>query len=336
VLITCAVTATLLRRLLILQQLNTSERPSPDDLENGISRLCQSVSHLLEREEELVVRVRPIYACILTALRHTYNASNNNAFVHIVTVFQAILSRFYQTALDGVVRKEHDARQKSKEPNSNSRIVKGSGKEDKQRCYLRLAALTELMTLLFNSLNTSMEADNELYEALASALFDHIGSEVSLLIFADSQLDGTGLAPVTGLVDTAHIEPTSAIASAELSAPYLVKLLKSALSAIPRSRQVAEEDIPRHKLHKTAARSHQQPLLSRVEERLQHTLLRGIFGDDDPSFAHAFPRIEEKQAGPKEAGEEQEDQDQSNPAGFIGQVWELLGWDILSRGMAQK
>lgn len=68
---------------------------------------------------------------------------------------------------------------------------------------------------------------------------------------------------------------------------------------------------------------------TKIRNKLQHTLLRGVFGDDDESFKEAIRRPDMKIVdddvdvacnGRENAGE-----------WFVGEVWALVGWDSLTR-----
>ena len=324
---------------MVLRQLISSNRTDAVALHKGLMRLCRCIISFSGREGELVQRIRPVYACIMKALRLIYEitvlTTTVSACSDVIKLFQTFLSRFYQIALDEVARREQEEQNKSRKPKSNSRVVKTTGKEDEQRCHGRLTALTQMMSLLFGSLDTSQRADGDVYEALVTTLFDHIGSELSILVFHDPELPEKGLAPVTGLLDTIHIPAETSIACAELCAPYLVRLLKAALAA-------ARADQSQHVTASTGRKGCDGPIgakevshVTRAEERLQHTLLRGIFGDDDGSFKHAFARRDETEVEVNRADEEEEQLD-LGPVDFVGQVWELLGWDILSGHMGSE
>lgn len=315
----------LLRALASLQQSTAQTPPVVDDVRSQICRICSALDGLLNRETDLADRVLPIYSCVTKALRLVYDLEPPEPIFpttcsSVIKSFQVILGRLHQIALDEVARREREEKRRSKKPRSNSKAAKSSGPEHEQKCHARLAAMSKLMSTWFDTLDLAFDADNELYEGLAIALFDHIGSSMSLLVFMDPHDKDTGLVPVTGLLDVAHLEPESAIATAHLSSPYLVDIMK-AVVRVGRKREL--------QLHSTTTSD--ETLLNRVEHRLQHTLLRGMFGDEDESFNNAFSRRDEVEDSDLSIEEELAEQEQDPSASFIGQVWELLGWDVLSR-----
>jgi hypothetical protein len=287
------------------------------------------------REQELISRIKPIYISILKALR-LINANDGqsrptSAVSSVIKLFQTYLENLYQTALDEVTRKEQIQlnRNTIKKPKSNSRAVKATGPEDEHKCHGRLGALTKLMTSLLAVLDTAMEADNELYEATSTICLDHVGSEVSLLIFADPQNKEAGILPVTGLVDSAHIDSESAISTAKMTGPHLVRILQAVARAAPSNSKITSSTQPNSRQGPVQSPD-TNGLLGRVQGRLQHTLLRGIFGDEDGSFKDAFSRRDAMDEHEQDHELEDQEADEALSNDLVAQVWELIGWDVLS------
>ena len=248
-------------------------------------------------------------------------------------LFQTMLGCLHQIALDEVARREREEQRKSKKHKSNTKAVKTSGPDSEVLCKTNLAALMQMLSIFFAQLEHFHKSDRVLYECICSALLDHIGSSLSLLVFLDPQSEETGLKSVTGIVDVAHLEPESAISTARLSAPYLVRVLRTALGSAAKDDRGGKGQTQRVPGNTSIDRSSHGALQLRAEERLQHTLLRGIFGDEDERFPDALLRAEEMDGDVHQETVEEAYEEQDSSDWFIGQVWELLGWDILSGTM---
>lgn len=317
----------------------SSNLPSLNDLRVRHSRLCNALGGVLTQEGELAARTSPLYGCMFRSLRliHELDGHDGGIFKtscgNIVRLFQSLLGHFHHIALNEVARRELEEARRSKKPKSNSKATKSTAPEAERQCKIRLEALVKIISTMFLTIDTTKEADSLICGGLIAALFDHVGSSLSLMVFIDPGSNDAGLKPVRGVLDVAHIEAESAIATAELSGPYLISMLRTALG-VARKSTIATRNYTSHQSKDTPdAGPGQESLLHRVEERLQHTLLRGVFGDDDATFEHTLPRAEEEESG--DQGIEHEEQEANSTEWFVGQVWELLGWDILSGKVAR-
>lgn len=339
-LLTQAEIKNLLRAFIQLQQLANTNLSSPNKLPLQLSRLCNALGAVLIHEEELSSRTSPIYNCIIKSLRLMYDLHGPEDAIfkaccsNIVQFYQSLLGHFHQTALDEVARRERDEEQRSKKPKSNSKAIKSASPEAERQCKMRLQAQVKIISAVFLAVDPTNEADNVLCEGLIATLFDHIGSSLSLLVFIDPESSDQGIEPVTGLLDVAHIEPESAITTAELCAPYLISILRTALGVVRKSNTSTYSHASKQSNSSLTPFSTKEALLRRVEVRLQHTLLRGVFGDDDAMFDQALPRAEEEGSQENEVIHDVE-QEADSTDWFIGQVWELLGWDVLSGRVAR-
>jgi hypothetical protein len=75
------------------------------------------------------------------------------------------------------------------------------------------------------------------------------------------------------------------------------------------------------------------PLLSSVKTKLQNTLLKAVFGQDDPLFSDSLVQ-------PVKPAEDRcpHSQTLDKPVSewFTQEVWRLLGWEILANGVMDK
>jgi hypothetical protein len=69
-------------------------------------------------------------------------------------------------------------------------------------------------------------------------------------------------------------------------------------------------------------------LLTRAKQRLQETLLKGIFGDDGEQFLSALQMPESVESWEVEPSQYDADEGQN----FVETVWSAVGWDLVFTG----
>ena len=183
-------------------------------------------------------------------------------------------------------------------------------------------------------LDLSKSSHHDLFEGLVCAFLDHLGSSLSLVVFGDnspvSPRDGdtSGLLDPQGLQHTDRTAIGASLKAALLEAPYLIYILDRIMTVVD-SRQslMSSRSGPLFALRKDATISNNE-FGRRIKQKLQNTLLRGVFGDDDLTFCDALQR-----APPVELGEEipgSDERSRGTPEWFTGEAWRILGWDILA------
>ena len=65
-------------------------------------------------------------------------------------------------------------------------------------------------------------------------------------------------------------------------------------------------------------------------EKLQNTLLKGIFGGDDETFRDSLQLSPVLENGARETPPSRVDLAEPTPERFTGEMWRILGWDILA------
>jgi hypothetical protein len=65
-------------------------------------------------------------------------------------------------------------------------------------------------------------------------------------------------------------------------------------------------------------------------EKLQNTLLKGIFGGDDEMFRDSLQLSPVLENGARETPPSQVDPAETTPERFTDEMWRILGWDILA------
>lgn len=193
--------------------------------------------------------------------------------------------------------------------------------------------LTRILNTMFTILDLSKAGHRQLLEGLACAYLDHLGSCLSLVVFADD--DGTsrsgslGILTPQGLQDTQDVDVRVATRTVLLESPYLVAILKQLM-------KIVSDQPGGNRTHSHGRRPVDEVFngfVSTIRTKFQHTLLRGVFGDDDPAFREALSRVEHLVDDNLGQTEPMPEPESNTKEWFIGQTWEILGWHILSEEM---
>jgi hypothetical protein len=290
--------------------------------------LCDSIYDVAQRRpDEVVERFSTAYAMML---RYCSTAESGDSAKgislspqqSIVHLFQRVLSHFHQVALNEVVRKERAERAPTGRTKRNTVAVESAANLD-QAGSKHLTALARMLTIMLTGIGLSLNHPDKLLESLLSLLLDHLGSVLSFFVFADPTGRVDDIAPVTGVIDTVGLDHASVMKTGQLSAPYLIGILSAALHACRRDGEATSAMGP--------WRDAPISLSNEVQVKLQKTLIRGMFGDEDEYLVGAF-------AAPEVLNEDDFQRivsDARKPSDdgpwFVAQMWQLLGWDILSK-----
>ncbi|KPI35136.1 uncharacterized protein AB675_1385 [Cyphellophora attinorum] len=330
----------LLRHMRILYTHNANENIDVGSLYIRLGSACCCLNKLASRPNELAPRIAPICQCLYRSLASISDMSlAKQVCVRLVRVFATTLQDLYQEGVDEVARKDREEQNRAKNHKPNSKAVKSTAIEDDKRAKMYRANLVKIMSCMIGTIDLNHTAHIWLYEGLASLLLDHIGSELSYLIFIDPADPGPGLLPVSGLLDDPDVSPDAAIAAAELNAPSFVALLRCLLSKVrAKGKRSSTARILARSHMGTTGDDERGKFLRTIEKRLQNTLLSGMFGTEDEEFRDCLWRPDEPDdlELQEAAALEEEERGEGDHAGgskkdwFIAQMWELLGWDILA------
>ena len=253
-----------------------------------------------------------------------------HAVPDVVMLFESILGRLHNFAQYDVARRGGGVTLQPRARGCEADLDRTgplNDTEEESSCKIITKTLIRMVLLL----NLSRDAHCEVLEGILCALLDHTGSLLSLLVFSDSsgKAEGVvGILPPKGLVDAAHADLESALESAKMEGPYLICILRKAMEFIESNRKfMSERGLLLFSPRKATG---DRNLRQSIEETLQNTLLRGVFGDDDDTFRNSL-RHSERNVEPDLNKLMQEiTPDASSSEWFIGQLWEHLGWNILS------
>lgn len=165
----------------------------------------------------------------------------------------------------------------------------------------------------------------DVLEGMFSALLEEVGGLMSQAIFND-QLSTSNKPGRITCIDKNASESMNEIAK-DLKGRHLVYILKRVLEGrSEKDRQSLAAMLANIK--RSGTNVSKEVLLSRAKQRLQETLLKGIFGDDGEEFMSALRMPESGEGWDAEAPPIVPDEGQN----FVETVWSTVGWDLLSNG----
>lgn len=194
--------------------------------------------------------------------------------------------------------------------------------------------LTKMLATMILSTNSAGSANRALLEGYLYVLLTQVGKLLCLFVFKDLQLnpdlrvDISKLPLPSGLMDSRTDDMS--IQAAEFEARHLIWLLEQAMAFIKTStayRSVAKANEVLDSQHDL-----NMPLLSSVKTKLQNTLLKAVFGQDDPLFSTSLLR-------PVKLAENRfphSPLDKPVSEWFTQEVWRLLGWEILAKDVVDE
>ena len=277
------------------------------------------------------------HTLILSALSATRPGSDLlHSTSSIIAVFQTLLDTLHKRTLDETRRRTEQWSSKERKAKSNTKAMKDPPEH-------RTASFTLSATLLVRTAQHMVAAFDldashhcQVFKSVLSVLIDEVGSVLSLFVFVDPQdtaMNGNPIEQTRQWRQKSGDDMSMIVAAAEIKAPYVLAVLKFALRFL-REREHALPVRSREIIGGTLTDIDNDLLARNIEKRLQNTLMRGIFGPGDGKFTEAFMRPSTPESNDIRAVLEDPGAECDGPEWFIGQIWELLGWDILSGKMA--
>ncbi|KIW86026.1 hypothetical protein Z517_01420 [Fonsecaea pedrosoi CBS 271.37] len=333
--------------------------PCQEVLVDAIKALAISVSRILQKQpratrknnakledpsmQDLSAVFRNVYPSILEGLRCIQQQmgeegeENYPALSHLTKVFHAFLGRLHELALNEYARQKQHVKSKRRKPAPMHETSSRGYLPMSEQTVAETKEMVRTLAYMITALDVSSDVHCELLEGYMCTILDHVGSILSLLVFADStgtRNKQTGLLAPRGLMDAAHLDTASATGAATIEGPYLIWILRKGMEfLLANTKNMSEKSQLIFALQGSDSKdvAHGKGLRRRIEETLQNTLLRGVFGDDDDTFYNSLRRDEEGEGeGEWTQVMEAIGEKERSPEWFIGEVWEHLGWDILS------
>lgn len=265
--------------------------------------------------------------------------------VALVASFQTLLGQLHKLALDRFDQRNRHSKGAWSSQKRGPGAQKGSTSNlTDEKMQTDTEHLLDVLTTMFTAIDVGKKPHCQLLEGLLSALLDHIGSSLSFLVFGGAESvtgEQSGMCPPVGVLHVAHLDIHDAKGAARIEGPYLISLLRSAVKVAQKRTTTMPMDCMHGFLPGGKAAKNKFQLLDALREALQNTLLRGVFGEDDDMFAEGGLRRYEEES--EESDDEKtrvaivEQPEEEADDWFVGQLWEHLGWDILScRKMAKS
>jgi hypothetical protein len=266
-----------------------------------------------------LLRTAPgLQLCYPTFLQVVENISNKIntgelALHSVVRFFQQILGHLHAVSATRSGESTACGKRNSQSRPRGTKQNHFSGSDFDEACTV----LARLAVHFMKELDPSKLVHEKLLEGLACVFLDHLGSSLSLVVFADISDAGLGarslgVLPPRGLLDTAEVGSRVAMSTATYEAGYLIPILEQLMLLMGNQQSTAADS------------SH---FAAKIRDKLQSTFLRGVFGTDDETFKDALAsRLGEEPDGGVEVASGEK---AGRSEWVVGEVWRLLGWDIL-------
>lgn len=285
------------------------------------------------------------YPCLIHSLKKVSTTTDEKSYAglvlyHIILLFEAILNGLRRHSVAAVNESITRARQpkKTKGRTKTNRtktpqVTSPTGNIEEDRIPWQLARLLEVMIL---SLDLSIGEQCNLLEGFLFLLLDRVGKILCFFVLGDLRsdrqlrLDPSELPLPDPLTEMQDDEITRK--AAEREAKYLIRILEKTLAFIDHNKErIAAMPILNSPAGGQSATHSVPSVTERVRAKLQNTLLKAVFGDQDACFKESLRPPEAPDPAPEPATEYISPETEDTPEWFTREVWRLLGWDILSR-----
>lgn len=196
-------------------------------------------------------------------------------------------------------------------------------------------SISQTLTNMILSIDVSKHLQNDLLEGVLYVLLEHIGKVLSVLVFKELRSNpglracSSKLPLPSPLADDAANRTETFVTeyAAMLQSQHLVWILERVLSSLDYQMGTHKNGTENLKFTATPF----SDILSHSKKRLQKTLLKGVFGHDDPEFQESLnlPREVIPTRGMDLTTDNNDTLGKDRGDWFVEEVWRLLGWDSL-------
>ena len=337
--------------LFALREALKSNKPDRKELRNGTRRFCEVVSGMLssmtakhcrpgrakratqeaQKAGDDISRAATALRTCLSTLLQTVDKlpvpDADYACSDLAQLFQGILGHVH-TLVANEIEMSSDigipALQNSSESAKHVKVLNSDIQQASR-------AMTSIASLFFAMLDTSRPSHYKLFEAFSCIFLDHLGSSLSLVVFSTptpKKSNHLGILTPRGLLDTSDEDPQEAIRIAEHESEHLVLILRHVMRSLNRAKVSIGPGSTTMLGHRDNSTVEGKSFESRIIKRLQATLLRAVFGDEDQAFSEAFQRSDLQNT--EVVGGQPQNHGRLDQRGFLGEVWDILGWHMLS------
>lgn len=254
---------------------------------------------------------------------------------HVISVLRDLLDRLCLLCTT-IGREKHAAAMRTKKPQARAdkQIADylaapstSPGAEEGRRLTKRLC---QLGIATMNALDPYRAADNNVLEGFLFFLLHRAGNLLRDFVFEDEEQQNTNCLPSSGDSEAATIRAAQA--------PYLLPLLKHAIILTAKRRVPTTPTNARSgrisSLRIQGFHSSHNSMTTKARIKLQHTLLRAIFGDNVTGIGESLPM-------PLDVSLETYNSKQVKEGLRVGkwfqdEVWKTIGWDVLREVIAWK
>ncbi|KAL4904814.1 hypothetical protein BDW74DRAFT_178388 [Aspergillus multicolor] len=247
---------------------------------------------------------------------------------HVVCLYAAIMDCL-QEICNAAVPANAESQEFSMQTRSMARMqAKSSDKPDSQSKTEDEATiqLTSLLNRMVTSLELACPGHRQLLEGFLYTLLNRAGSVLCLFVFQDLQLrpdlraDPDELPLPAGLRNI-DVDERS-LKGAQVEARYLVCLVRGALAVLDKHPSL---------LSTTSKDQPSAQFLSRIKARLQSTLVQAVFGVNSYFGQTLQQPVQPKGLDIRRILEDQQPSELPVPEWYVQELWQLLGWEMLSK-----
>lgn len=236
------------------------------------------------------------------------------------------------------------------DPKTSTATAKAKSKGGPPRVNIKdvptMNALASLLSGIIKQLDSKQDPHIDIFEGLLFCILSKLGNRIYTVNFLRpraedimQELEAASGSDESDAAKTTSNPVPTAVRQAQLEAPYLLHLLKQSLALTPSflSPTASTSKSAKTKANPKPGSITKATLGLAAKERLQATLVRAIFGpesiDEDSDLfveclqmpaaagsAVTVPRVKEAEVG----------------EWFQGEVWRLLGWEVLGREMNSR
>lgn len=295
-------------------------------ISKGKQRNMSHASTHIETEQALA-KIGSVLRCSIKAISRLDAQSDAlpQAVHATITLFASFLDALHIAVLplarSSVSRHESAHGSLSKHPPNTKRMKTGSA-FDENIC----AFITTILVETVGTLDVTTKTHESLITGITCNVLDHIGTMLSTLTFGGITRENkcVGMLLPSGLENQPSEQSKLERAAAMAEAPFLVFVLQELMGILKQPSL----------LNCTQKSIQKGQTLPYLRTRLQNTLLRGIFGDEE-DFINAlqYPKALPFKNMVAKPGSNLSDE---SPEWFIQRVWDLVGWDVLASSHMQS
>ncbi|KKZ63638.1 hypothetical protein EMCG_02079 [[Emmonsia] crescens] len=295
--------------------------------------------------------IRPSYPVLRQVLNKLSDNDHTSSGVGVITyhltqLFQRTLGHLHQYIMSKTKEKialEKSVGRKVKQ-RPKTRITKTSTTPSSQPPSdeeVTLNLFTNFLASMILSLNPIRPQENGLLEGFLFVILEHVGKTLCLFVFKELhsnpnlRLSPTKL-PMPGNFDKeyhARGEMVVARRAAECEAKHLIWILERAIAFTDQFERPSDEMNNTSVSTETIlSRDPPHGILQRARDKLQNTLLKGVFGETEKEFRDSLKMPEKPPYSLPEgqiSGRFRAAVDIDPAEWFTQEVWRLVGWDVL-------